>query len=50
MLASDIKELKSKKVLLQKLQETLKTDSANLLIKATGDAKKHALMQLRRTA
>ena len=49
-LASDIKELKSEKVVLQKVQETLKNDSENLLIKVTGNAKRHTVMQLRRKA
>ena len=47
VLLSDIKEFKSKKVILPKVQEILKNDSENPLIKAVGDTKKHSLMELR---
>ena len=37
-LTKDISELKSKKVMLEKLQETLKSDSESLMLKAAEDS------------
>ena len=39
-LTKDINELKSKKVMLEKLQKTLKSDSENLMLKAAHDSTK----------
>ena len=39
-LAKDINELKSKKVMLEKLQETLKIESESLMLKAAEDSTK----------
>ena len=46
-LTKDINELKSKKAMIEKLQETLKSDSESLMLKATEDSTKPMLTLLK---